>query len=67
MNVEGIDPVEREKLMKQDMKGESAKVIALGESRMIANEPVECFTLHTSIVVGNSEYTHTDPDNDQVW
>lgn len=62
MNVEGIDPVDSKRLRNQDMKGEPAGVIALGASRMIVNELVECFIPHTSIVSGNSEYIHTDPD-----
>lgn len=58
LNVEGIALVEREKLVKEDTKGETAGVIALGTSRVISSELVECFTLERhsdspTIVIGN--------------
>lgn len=62
-----VDLIESKKLMKQSMKGANAGIITLGASRMISNEPFECFTYERSldspsIIIGNSENMHTDPD-----
>lgn len=74
LNAEGMDLVESKKLMKQDMKDGTAGVITLGASTMISNELVQCFPYDRnpdspSIVIGNSEYMHTDPDrcSEVVW